>query len=357
MPTLWGHNYTRDELMARVGDVAQIGGVRTYRIDGGSGDGMPVVDVTTGSGLRFTVVPGRALDISAAWFGDIPLAYRSPVGEVQGARYEPHAHGWLQTAVLGLLVTGGLDNVGEPGEEDGVHHGLHGRLSNLAATGVSADGEWRGDEYEMWVEGRVRQATLLGENLELRRRISTSLGATSLSIHDHVTNHGRRPEVMSILYHFNPGYPILDEGSQLHARSRSRRPTDDNAAAHESEWSVYREPVEDWVHQVYIHDLEAADDGRVEVALVNRGFRDGIGLGLSYDKRQLPFLNQWKNTTAGEYVAGVEPGNTTVLGRVQNRADRALQTLKPGETASFDLTVSVLASADAINQFLGRIGE
>ena len=357
MPTLWGRTYTRDELMARVGDVSQIGGVRAYRVDGGSGDGVPVVDVTTGSGLRFTVVPGRALDISAAWFGDIPLAYRSAVGEVQGARYEPPGQGWLHTAVLGLLVTGGLDSIGEPSDEDGAHYGLHGRLSNLAATGVSADGEWRADEYELWVEGRVRQASVLGENLELKRRISTSLGATSLTIHDEVTNHGRRPEVMSILYHVNPGYPVLDEGARLHLRSRSRRPMDDHAAAHESDWSVYREPVEGWVHQVYIHDVEAADDGQVNVALVNRGFRDGIGLGLTYDKRQLPFLNQWKNTKAGEYVTGIEPANATVLGRARDRADGTLQTLEPGETASFDLTVSVLAGADAIDQFLSRIGE
>ena len=77
MPHLWGRQFSRAELMARVGDVSQVGGVREYRLDGGPADGLPVVDVNTGSGLRFTVIPGRALDISGAWFKDIPLGFRS----------------------------------------------------------------------------------------------------------------------------------------------------------------------------------------------------------------------------------------------------------------------------------------
>ena len=89
MPRLWGRAYTRAELMTRVGDVSQVGGARSYRIDGGPGDGLQVVEVDTGSGFRFMVVPGRALDISGAWYKGIPLAFRTPTGEVQGARYEP----------------------------------------------------------------------------------------------------------------------------------------------------------------------------------------------------------------------------------------------------------------------------
>ena len=50
MPNLWGRQFSRAELMARIGDVSQVGGVREYRLDGGTGDGLPVVDVNTGSG-------------------------------------------------------------------------------------------------------------------------------------------------------------------------------------------------------------------------------------------------------------------------------------------------------------------
>ena len=164
MPNLWGRQFSRAELMARIGDVSQVGGVREYRLDGGAGDGLPVVDVSTGSGLRFTVIPGRALDINGAWFNGIPLGFRSAAGEMHGAYYEPEGWGWVRSTVLGLLVTGGLDNVGDPAvDPDRLYTdmGLHGRLSNLGASNVHADGEWRGDEYEMWVQGRVRQAAAL----------------------------------------------------------------------------------------------------------------------------------------------------------------------------------------------------
>jgi hypothetical protein len=342
--------------MTRIGDVSQVGGTRSYRIDGGPGDGLQVVEVDTGSGFRFTVVPGRALDISGAWYKGIPLAFRTPTGEVQGARYEPEGLNWLRTAALGLLVTCGLENVGDPGEDELGAHGLHGRLSNLAASNMQADGVWRGDEYELVVRGRVRQAALFGENLELERRISTFLGASELRIRDQVTNLGHRTEPLLVLYHMNPGYPVLADGARLHVRSRSRRPYDEHSAAGEPQWNIYPGPTKDWVQQVWIHDVADDADGTVRAALVNRTFGDGIGLAFTWNKRQLPYLNQWKHTALGEYVTGIEPGNATVLGRVRNRMDGTLQTLEPGETATFELSIAVLDGASAIDAFVEQMG-
>ena len=148
--------------------------------------------------------------------------------------------------------------------------GLHGRLSNLAASNVHADGEWQGDDYEMWVQGRVRQAALFGENLELKRRISSSLGSTSIRIHDEITNLGSEPEPAMILFHVNPGYPLLDDGARLHVRSRSRRPYDDHSASLEPGWSTYGPPTPGWQNTVWIHDVEPDSDGLVHAALVNR---------------------------------------------------------------------------------------
>lgn len=359
MPTLWGRDYTRAELMARVGDLSQVGGVREYRLEGGSGDGVEAVDFDTGSGLRFTVLPGRALDISSASYRGIPLAFRTPTGDVQGARYEPGGQGWIRTTVLGLLVTGGLTNVGDPVEEDDDEagaEGLHGRLSNLGATNVWADGAWDGDEYRMWVQGRVRQAILYGENLELVRRIETALGSSSIEIHDTVTNHGHRTQHMMILYHMNPGHPLLDEGARFHVRSQSRRFHDVYQGASKEGWEVYEGPSVDWQVQVLIHDVEAGADGTVHAALVNRGLGDGLGLGFTWNKNQLPYLNHWRNTTPGDYVTGIEPGNATVLGRARNRADGTLHSLGPGGTASFDVCIQVLDGADAIDEFLALVG-
>jgi len=69
----------------------------------------------------------------------------------------------------------------------------------------------------------VRQAILYGENLELVRRIETSLGSSASEIHDTAPNHGHRRQHMMILYHMNPGHPLLDEGARFLVRSQSRR--------------------------------------------------------------------------------------------------------------------------------------
>ena len=161
---------------------------------------------------------------------------------------------------------------------------------------------------------------------------------------------------MMILYHMNPGHPLLDEGARLHVRSRSRRFHDAYPGATEQGWEVYEGPSADWQVQVMIHDVEAEADGTARAAIVNRGLGGGLGLGFTWNKQQLPYLNHWKNTTPGDYVTGIEPGNCTVLGRSRNRADGNLQTLEPGETATFDVSIDVLDGADAIDAFLARVG-
>ena len=61
-------DYTRAELLRRVGNLSQIGGTRHYTLAEGRSKGVAAVDVDTGAGLRFTVLPDRGLDISAASF-------------------------------------------------------------------------------------------------------------------------------------------------------------------------------------------------------------------------------------------------------------------------------------------------
>jgi len=201
----------------------------------------------------------------------------------------------------------------------------------------------------------VRQAVMFGEKLELKRRISTSLGSVAIRIHDEITNLGFVPEPMMVLYHLNPGYPIVDAGARFHVRSRAQRPVNPQSAAAIDAWSTYGPPTAGWKEHVYVHEVEPAADGAVHAAVVNRAFGGGLGLGISYSKRQLPFLNQWKHTALGEYATGIEPANGTVFGRAQNRAEGTLQTLQPGETAVFDLTLTVLDGHAAIQRFLTQI--
>ena len=77
MPTLYGQSLTRAELMSRVGDLSQIGGLRRGRLLEGVSNGVEVIELETASGLRFDVLPSRGLDIEQASWGGRPVAWQS----------------------------------------------------------------------------------------------------------------------------------------------------------------------------------------------------------------------------------------------------------------------------------------
>jgi hypothetical protein len=109
--------YTRAQILERVGSINQLAGTRHYILNDGRSKGIAAVDVDTGSGLRFTVLPDRGLDISLAAFKGTSLVYLTPNGEVNPAFYEPQGPGWLRTCFAGLLTTCGLTYFGAPGKD------------------------------------------------------------------------------------------------------------------------------------------------------------------------------------------------------------------------------------------------
>ena len=80
---------------------------------------------------------------------------------------------------------------------------------------LSWDADWDGDDYVLRARGRMKQVSFHGEHLQLTREITAKLGENRFAIHDVVENLAGRPEAHMILYHFNVGFPLLDEGSLL----------------------------------------------------------------------------------------------------------------------------------------------
>ena len=66
MAKVFGREYTRDELLRRIGDISQVGGVNSVILDDGSARGVRAAEFKTGSGLNFTVLLDRGLDIAEA---------------------------------------------------------------------------------------------------------------------------------------------------------------------------------------------------------------------------------------------------------------------------------------------------
>ena len=171
MIKLHGATYDKRQLLRHIGDISQIAGIKQYQLTEGNESGVNGVDFRTGSGLNFTVLPDRGLDISYAEYNGLPLCWRSGTGDVAPAYYEPQGFGWLRGFSGGLLTTCGMTHVGEPDENGS--HGLHGRVSHIPAKNVWVDSRWEGNRYMLWAQGKVTETAALGENVCRTRRVWT----------------------------------------------------------------------------------------------------------------------------------------------------------------------------------------
>jgi len=357
MATLFGKDYTRDELLRRVGDLSQVGGVKAIELTDGAARGLRAVEFQTGAGLHFTVVLDRGLDISAADYCGQSLCWRSSTGETHPAYYDPNGLGWLRSFYGGLLTTCGLSYMGAPNVDQGQPLGLHGRIANLPAKNIYVDGEWDGDEYVMWVQGKVQETAVFQENLVLTRKIWARLGEKRFFIDDVVANVGYQRAEHMLLYHFNGGFPVVDDGSEIIAPFLKTEPRNADAQVGAEKFFTFQAPTPGFRERVYYHDVAADAAGYVYTALINKGFADGQGLGfyLKYRKAQLPVLVEWKMNGEGTYVVGMEPGTNQVDGRAVEREKGTLQFLEPGESRLYNLEVGVLSTPAEIAAFEANV--
>jgi len=352
---LFGKQYTRSQLLERVGTVNQIGGARRCRLEDGRSNGVTAFEVDTGAGLRFTVLPDRGMDISRASFRGTNLTYLTASGEAHPAYFEPAGMGWLRTFFAGLLTTCGLTYMGNPGPDGDADLGLHGRANVTPARQVCDRSGWIGDEYRIELTGIVEESVLFGDKLRLTRTIATSLGAPSLTITDVVENFGYAPSPFVIMYHINPGFPLLDEGAEFLLTARETVPYDEYSADRLPTLPTYTAPVPGFREENFLHAVAPDAEGRAHAALVNRALDGGLGLYVSFDARALPWLTQWKMFGQGDYVLGMEPANAPCENRAVLREQGRLPMLQPGESRTMRVEIGVLAGEEEIDAFARRI--
>ena len=352
MAKLYGREFSRGELMRKIGDISQIAGVKSYQLGNGNEKGVDAIDFRTGTGFNFTVLPGRGMDVSYAEYNGQPLCWRSSTGDMGASYFEPEGLGWLRGFYGGLIVTCGMTYAGAPCIDEENELGLHGRLSYTPAKNVWTDGQWEDDEYIMWTQGKVRETSVFGENVLLTRKISAKLGETKFYLHDIVENLGFEPVPHMYLYHINGGFPAVDEDSVLLSPAREAVPRDADAQADAQNYYRFQAPTPGFKERVYYHDMTPDADGYVCAALANKNFRNGHGFGfyVKYLKSQLPRFIEWKMNGEGTYVVGMEPANCLVEGRDKERERGTLQFLQPGEKQEYDLEIGVLTSIEEIEE-------
>lgn len=346
-------NYDKEFLRKHLGSISQLGGLKRYRLVGGRADGVEAVDIKTGAGLSYTVLPGRGMDIAWTDYQSTPISYMSATGVSAGAYYEAEGMEWLRNFFAGLLTTCGLSNVGGPCEDThpvigGRKYGLHGRITNIPATNICTKEAWVDGRYEMSVSGKMTESIVHGEVLSLTRTITSVLGKNLIRIHDEIENEGNVETPVQVLYHMNLGYPVLSENARLLVAPASVKGASDLAQEEIDKRDTFHAPVLGTVERCYFYQTKTNADGKTCVALINDELQ--LAVVFRYNPAQLPCLTEWKMLNEGVYVLGVEPGNSYPIGRVNAKEQGLLETLKVGEVKTIDLEVEVVAGIEEIEK-------
>ena len=351
---------SRKFLSERIGRLSQIGGITPFIHAAGKAKGASTLRVRTAQGLELWVVPDNGLDIFEATYLGKSLCWHSPTGVVHPAYYSGRGLEWLRSFAGGLVCTCGLSTAGAPSEDAGESLGLHGSIANTPAENVTWAEEWQGDDCLLTVAGSVRETSVFGPNLLLRRTITTSLQRASFAIHDVVENQGPKESPLMVLYHLNFGYPLLTERSKIYSSSTLAEPSDEFAAQSKDNWDIFEAPSQGIEERVYFHTMEPDSSGMVTIVLVSDDSKRDFGISLRYDKTTLTEFTEWKMTGNNHFVLGLEPGNCRTKGRAAERKRGALKTLTPGERREFRFEIAVLDSeaqvAEAIRSIPKREG-
>lgn len=340
----------------KISNHAQIGGIETSVLDNGAGRGTRIAWINTGTGLRYKVVIDRGMDIADAFYNQHSLTWLGGRGIVPPQLFPDKGLNWLRTFAGGLLTTCGLTHAGGPETDEFGERGLHGLISNIPAEIESIiQPDPANGKMEMSITGRMFEAQIFGPSLELRRTISGALGLASIKIHDEVVNRGNTKAPHMLLYHFNFGWPLADEGANIIWKGEwLSRDEDLNNRIFNKNNNFHKCPAPMKEHSATGEDavfvnIAANEDGKCAVGLHNPEL--GMAVALRFTKEQLPWFTNWQHWAIGEYVTGLEPGVSRPYGQAKARAKNELIFLTPGEKRIYDLVLEVLTGKEEIKEF------
>jgi len=339
--------------------------VRKSVLHGGKQEGVDVIVLDNGK-LQITVVPTRGLGILSVTMGDVQLGWDSPVKEVVHPRHinlqSRGGLGWLE-GFNEFLCRCGLESNGHPGtdkfinnvgEEATMELTLHGKIANIPAQEVEVVVDPR-PPHQIRIRGRVDERMFYGPKLELQTELSTEPGSDTFRLSDVVTNQGAGEQEVEILYHANFGRPILEEGATFAAAIERITPFNAHAAQAIGSHARYAGPTSGFVEQVYCIRPLADGEGRTVAMLQNA--RTDRAASIRFSVRELPYLTQWKNTSAAAdgYVTGIEPGTNFPYNRRIERQFGRVPRLAAGASRSFTVDFAIHHGESEVRKVADRI--
>lgn len=317
-----------------VGSPDQLVDVVRAVLDDGPGRGAPVLTVRNPAGISFDVLLDRAMDIGWADAAGIPLAWRSPRGPVNSARYEPVGAGWVRTFGGGLLSTCGLASTGAPSTVGGEHHPLHGRIGHIPAENVRWALVDDGGQLAVEIIGDVTETALGAPTLSLRRRIVAGVAEPVLRVEDTVRNMGWSPAGHMFRHHLNLGAPVVVPGTVVTAavepNGERGRP---GPASIGLPWTL---DVAAGAADARVLYFRTAPGREARVDVRSPG---GSWVSVAMDTATWNQLVLWRDPSAGVNVLGVEPSMSRDFGRANAERAGEVTWLEGGEERSYRTTV------------------
>lgn len=316
----------KQNLHRHVGSIQQAAKVRPLTYTEGRAEHMKAYEVKNGP-LAFTVMADKCLDITDVSYRGINVSFLSKPGLTGRNHYDTHGDEALRSIMGGLMFTAGLENICPPCTSEGKDYPMHGRIRTTPAEHLCADARWTEEGYQITVSGEMREAELFGENMVLRRKITTTYPGKTITVEDEIENQSFRWEPMMLLYHCNLGWPLLDENCEILLPTRKVIPRDEAAAGHVQDYDRVEAPRDNEPEYVFLHEMAADEEGNTFAAIINEKL--GIGVKITFNQKELPYFMEWKSLSSGDYVVGLEPANSSVYGRLYHEKENTLHRLEP----------------------------
>jgi hypothetical protein len=321
-------------------------------LKGGKQDGTELLTIDS-NGFKIQLSPTRGLGIISVVGDGVRMGWDSPVNEVVNPKYinleSRGGIGWLD-GFNEMMVRCGFEWTGHAVQADGMMYTLHGRAQNTPVSKLIVDISDKAP-YAITVKGLIKENTFKKSNLETWVSLSYVPGSRQFTVHDVVTNKSDYTRDYQIIYHSNFGTPILEEGAKFIAPVREVSPFNDYAKKGLDTWETYLGPTKDFDEMVFnvypLGDL----DGQTQVMLTNKAGDKAVGI--AFNIKELPVLSLWKNTDTLKqgYVTGLEPGTSFAYPVTIEREQKRVRQLKPGESAEFTLTYSLLSNKEAVTRY------
>lgn len=353
------NNLSEKQWAGKISSTAQLGGIETSILDNGPGKGTRIAWINTGTGLRYKIVIDRAMDIADAFYNQHSLSWLSYPGITYPQPFSSNGIDWLRTFGGGLVTTCGLTHMGGPEKDEFGERGLHGQISNTPAEIESIiQPDPLAGKMTMSITGKMKESRVFGPSLELKRTISGTLGEPYISIRDEVTNRANTPAPHMLMYHFNFGWPLVDEGTQLllegdmHVLDEERDGKIFNSKNNFRKCPLPLKEHKGFGEAVAYFDVQPDNNGDCLTGLYSN--RLGMAVLLKFKKEQLQWLTNWQHWGPGEYVTGIEPCTNPPIGQATARKQNQLLFIEPGQTRVYDLKLEITNDQQIIQKLFNK---